>query len=69
MYKLQYGFQAKHSTNHALLGLTEKIRESLDSGKFACGFFIDTGDHLILLLKKWSIMVSKDLPITGSDLI
>ena len=42
---------------HALLGLTEKIRESLDSGKFACGIFIelqkafDTVDHSILLKK------------------
>ena len=41
IYELQFGFRAKHSTNHALLSLTEKIREGLDSGKFACGVFID----------------------------
>ena len=41
--ELQFGFRAQHSTNHALLSLTEKIREALDSkgGKFACGVFID----------------------------
>ena len=57
IYELRYGFRAKHSTNHALLGLTEKIWESLDSGKYACGVFIDlqkafdTVDHSILLKK------------------
>ena len=30
-YKLQYGFRAKHSTEHALINLTEKIKKSLDT--------------------------------------
>ena len=57
IYELQFGFRAKHSTNHALINLTEMIRESLDAGKFACGIFIDlqkafdTVDHEILLYK------------------
>ena len=55
IYELQFGFRAKHSTNHALFSLTEMIREALDNGKFACGIFIDlqkafdTVDHHILL--------------------
>ena len=38
---LQFGFRAKHSTSHALVSITEKIREALDTGHFACGIFID----------------------------
>ena len=57
IYELQFGFRAKHSTNHALFSLTEMIREALDQGNFACGIFIDlqkafdTVDHNILLKK------------------
>ena len=57
IYELQFGFRAKHSTNHALFSLTETVREALDSGNFACGIFIDlqkafdTVDHNILLKK------------------
>ena len=57
IYELQFGFRAKHSTDHALISLTEMIREALDSGCFAGGIFIDlqkafdTVDHHILLDK------------------
>jgi hypothetical protein len=53
----QFGFRSKHSTNHALISLTETIRKQLDSGNFSCGVFIDlqkafdTVDHQILLGK------------------
>ena len=55
--ELQFGFRAKHSTSHALISITEKIREALDTGHFACGIFIDlqkafdTVDHDILVSK------------------
>ena len=57
LYDLQFGFRAKHSTTHALINITEKIRSALDSGKVACGIFIDlqkafdTVNHDILLKK------------------
>ena len=57
IYELQFGFRKNHSTTHALISLTEKIREALDDNKFACGIFIDlkkafdTVDHAILLKK------------------
>ena len=57
IYELQFGFRAKHSTNHALLSLTEIIKFALDNSNFACGIFIDlqkafdTVDHEILLRK------------------
>lgn len=53
----QFGFRNKHSTTHALISLTETIRQNLDSGKFSCGIFIDlqkafdTVSHEILLSK------------------
>ena len=57
IYDLQFGFRSKHSTNHALLDLTEDIRRALDDNSFAVGIFIDlqkafdTVDHNILLHK------------------
>ena len=41
LYDKQFGFQNKHSTAHALIEITEKIREALDKKQFACGIFID----------------------------
>ena len=40
-YSLQFGFREKHSTNHALISMTESIRNTIDNGKFGCGVFID----------------------------
>ena len=57
LYKLQFGFRSKHSTNHALINITESIRKALDSRKQACGIFVDlqkafdTVNHNILLNK------------------
>ena len=57
IYNLQFGFREKHSTNHALFSITEKIREALDNNNFACGIFIDLQkafdmvDHNILIQK------------------
>ena len=57
LYDLQFGFRAKHSTDQALIHMTEKIRSALDSGKVSCGIFVDlqkafdTVNHEILLKK------------------
>ena len=57
IYDKQFGFRPKHSTNHAIISITEKIREALDHDKFACGVFVDlqkafdTVNHEILLKK------------------
>ena len=56
-YDLQFGFRNKHSTNHALIKITESIRTALDKNKIAYGVFIDlqkafdTVNHKILLGK------------------
>ena len=57
IYPLQFGFRAKHSTNHALIDITENIRHALDNKQVACGIFVDlqkafdTVNHNILLQK------------------
>ena len=57
LYALQFGFRASHSINHALVCLTETIKNSLDTRKFGCGIFIDlqkafdTVNHDILSTK------------------
>ena len=57
IYNLQYGFRPKYSTNHALINITEKIRDALDKGNYACGIFVDfqkafdTVNHKILIKK------------------
>ena len=57
IYPLQFGFRAKHSTNHALIDITENIRHALDKQQVDCGIFVDlqkafdTVNHDILLRK------------------
>ena len=53
---------------HALIHLTDKIRQQLDKWNFACGIFIDfqkafdTVDHQILVQK---LMAEEELQIIG----
>ena len=57
IYSGQFGFRANHSTDHALLLITDKIQRAIESGQFSCGIFLDlrkafdTVDHDILLAK------------------
>ena len=60
-YDQQFGFRPLHSTNHGLINITEKIRETLDQGEIAAGVFVDfqkafdTVKHSILLKKTRSL--------------
>ena len=40
-YKYQYGFREIHSTEQALIELTDRIKLSIDNKELACGIFID----------------------------
>ena len=57
IYNLQFGFRQKHSTNHALLSMTQQIKDNIDKGNLAVGVFVDfqkafdTVNHKILLRK------------------
>ena len=41
IYKYQFGFHQKHSTQQAIITLVDKITKSLDSGDIVIGFFLD----------------------------
>ena len=57
LFNYQFGFRNHHSTNHALISFTEKIRNALDESKFACGVLLDfqkafdAVNHKILISK------------------
>ena len=40
-YKIQFGFRKKHSTYHALITITENIRNAFDNNQYTCGVFLD----------------------------
>ena len=40
-YPRQFGFREEHSTNHALISMTESIKSTIDNGNYGCGVFID----------------------------
>ena len=41
IYTRQFGFRGGYSTNHAIISITEYIRELLDKGETVCGVFVD----------------------------
>jgi len=53
----QFSFRPSYSTNHALINITERIREALDHSNIAAGVFVDfqkafdTVNHEILINK------------------
>ena len=57
IYDLQFGFRQKYSTNHALMSMTQQIKDTIEKGNLAVGVFIDfqkaidTVNHEILLRK------------------
>ena len=57
-HRKQFPFRNSHSTSHAEIKISEKIREALDKNEHACGIFLDfqkafeTVNHKVLLDKR-----------------
>ena len=57
LYRSQYGFRDKHSTQHAIHYIANSIQGNMDNKLFTCGILIDlkkafhTADHSILFNK------------------
>ena len=47
LYKYQYGFRQKYSTQHAIITLVDRITNSLDKGDIVISIFLDLKRHLI----------------------
>ena len=41
IYSKQFGFRGGYSTNHAIISITEHIRNLIDQGNYVCGVFVD----------------------------
>ena len=53
LYSLQFGFQENHLIDHALVSLTESVKNTLDNKRLGCGIFIDLQRALIQLIIKF----------------
>ena len=55
LYDYQFGFRKKHSTEQAILEITETMKTNIENKFTTCGLFLDfskafeTVDHQILL--------------------
>ena len=53
----QFGFRKQNSTVHALIQITEKIKHSIENGRYGCGIFIDLRKAFDTINRK--ILISK----------
>ena len=41
LFDSQFGFRTNHSTDHAILSITDKIQRAIDERDYSCGIFLD----------------------------
>ena len=41
MHNYQFGFRKKHSTEQAILELTDTLKSAIDNKQLTCGLFLD----------------------------
>ena len=72
LFGMLFCFRNGHSTEHALISLSEKIKSTLDRGNVGCGIFIHLHGPLIQstiepFCTYKNIMVSGELPFIASS--
>ena len=50
LYKKQFGFQQKHSTEYAILQLIDQVNNSFERNQFTLGIYIFFFQRLLILL-------------------
>ena len=56
-YTKQFGFRSKHSTDHSIFCIKDRIQKAIDNSSFSCGIFLDLSkafdivNHEILINK------------------
>ena len=61
LFKYQFGFRKSHSTEQAIMEITDNLKASIDSNLISCGLFLDfskafdTVNHQILSINMVSV--------------
>ena len=67
LHNLQFVFRQKHLTSHALISLTEKIKQTIDKRSLTCGVFIDLKNAFdtvkVTGIRSMALVLNRDRPL------